>query len=474
MRERIQKILEKLNENAFERQEAIALSLLCALAGESIFLLGLPGVGKSMIARKLKMAFKDAKVFEYLMSRFSTPDEIFGPVSITGLKDNDRYERVTQGYLPEAEVIFLDEIWKAGPAIQNSLLTVLNEKIFLNGNKEMSLPVKAIIAASNELPAEGEGLEALWDRFLIRYIVEPIKNKENFFKLIGSAKEKEENIQTNNRSQCYLPISSQEYEKILTDSYQIEMPQKICDLLFSIREKLNSISKNKMDMNEDPEEETDNFYISDRRWKKAVGILKTSACLNGRKSIDLTDTLLLGHMLWNEDSKIPEVIRIISENIVSTLFTDIIKSYQSKKSQRRSGDCRPFSYDGKNYIIECDDYPLKISRQDYEKLKKKPKEYFFGSETKDGFLFIKDMGQYSLRFVREGVININSFNYNLKSLEDNTTENMISPEEFELKADNLMREFEKGIKENIFIGNSAILESIMISAKFYRERFSKL
>lgn len=474
MRDRIKKILEKLNENAYERQEAIALSLLSALAGESIFLLGFPGVGKSMIARKLKYAFKDAKVFEYLMSRFSTPDEIFGPVSIAGLKDHDRYERVTEGYLPEADIVFLDEIWKAGPAIQNSLLTVLNEKIFLNGNKEMNLPVKAIITASNELAAEGEGLDALWDRFLIRYVVEPIKSKDNFFRLISAKKEEKENIQDKIESSNHLAITQEEYEKIRTFSNQIDIPVKIRELLFTIREKLNSLTQNKMDENEDSEEEADNFYISDRRWKKAVDVLRTSAYLNGKKSIDLTDTLLLSHMLWNEDSKIQEVNRIISENIVSTLFTDVIKCYHSEKSQRRSGDCKPFSYDGKNYIIECDDYPLKISRQDYNKLKKKPKEYFFGSETKDGLLLIKDMGQYSVRFVREGVININSYNYNLKSLDDHTSENIISHEELELRSDNLIREFEKGIQENIFVENPAILESIMISAKIYRNRFSKL
>lgn len=181
MRNRILRILEHMSNGTFERDEVIALSLLSALSGESIFLLGLPGVGKSMVARRLKSAFSDAKVFEYLMSRFSTPDEIFGPVSISRLKNHDTYERITTGYLPEAEIVFLDEIWKAGPAIQNALLTVLNERIYLNGNRELKLPLKGVIAASNELPAKDEGLEALWDRFLLRYIVEPIASREKFY-----------------------------------------------------------------------------------------------------------------------------------------------------------------------------------------------------------------------------------------------------------------------------------------------------
>ena len=191
---RIHQLLQQLNEQVFGKEHVVSLALLSAVAGESIFLLGPPGVAKSMVARRLKLAFREGTSFEYLMSRFSTPDELFGPVSISRLKDDDIYERVTEGYLPSAAVVFLDEIWKAGPAIQNSLLTVINEKKYRNGRFEIKVPLKGLVAASNELPASGQGLEALWDRFLVRVLVGGIEDLSDFDRMIASVSEEDPEV----------------------------------------------------------------------------------------------------------------------------------------------------------------------------------------------------------------------------------------------------------------------------------------
>ena len=325
MLERFKQLLGEMNRGIYEKETEISLSLLAALAGESIILLGPPGVAKSMVARQLKTAFKDARSFEYLMSRFSTPDEIFGPVSIQKLKTSDTYERAVEGYLPTADVVFLDEIWKAGPAIQNTLLTVINEKIFRNGNREMHLPLKLLVAASNELPAKGEGLEALWDRFVIRIESRPIKLEKNFRAMLLEVKSEEqrafevksEERRVNNSN----AITAEEYAEWTERIDKIGVKIEVLDAISAISKSLRAV-------NVDEAAERRNIYVSDRRWKNIVRLLRTSAFMQDREKVDICDLLPIYHCLWQE----PEERDAIRSIVIRALFSPFAEKLVEMKN----------------------------------------------------------------------------------------------------------------------------------------------
>ena len=347
MLERFKQLLGEMNRGIYEKEKEISLSLLAALAGESIILLGPPGVAKSMVARQLKTAFREAQSFEYLMSRFSTPDEIFGPVSIQKLKTSDTYERAVEGYLPTADVVFLDEIWKAGPAIQNTLLTVINEKIFRNGNREMHLPLKLLVAASNELPAKGEGLEALWDRFVIRIESRPIKLEKNFRAMLleaptdflgptdftdstdfSGSKGKSDSTDfsdsadfTDSTDFSDLKITAEEYAEWAEKICKIGVKEEVLDAISAIRKSLRAV-------NVDEAAERRNIYVSDRRWKNIVRLLRTSAFMQDREEVAICDLLPIYHCLWQE----PEERDAIRSIVIRALFSPFAEKLVEMKN----------------------------------------------------------------------------------------------------------------------------------------------
>ena len=446
MKDKIEKLLNALSKGAFEREEIISLALLSALSGESIFLLGLPGVGKSMIARRLKMAFKNSQSFEYLMSRFSTPDEIFGPVSISKLKDKDTYERVVDGYLPTADVVFLDEIWKAGPAIQNSLLTVLNEKVFRNGKQEIALPLKTVISASNELPAEGEGLEALWDRFLIRYVVKPIEDKSNFISLISDQLETCEIAEN-------LKFTKKDLQEIQKGSNHIKLTWEISELMFAIRKTLTD-ERNNMNESVDVTQSdiVDPPYVSDRRWRKIVSVLRTCAYLNGRDKVNASDCVLLIHMLWDNDEQIYSVKKLVAQAITQNMkhfHVDVMSKIEGQKFTKPVGE--PILPDGKHYIFIVGDEDVKISKSDYESLSEKNR---YGVMSDDGILLLcDDPTGLSVRKSEDGLI-INLYKYPLKrdsNLRTGSVKGMIDTVKTEVNA--LENELKEQVNDNLFLGS---------------------
>lgn len=355
MLERFKQLLGEMNRGIYEKETEISLSLLAALAGESIILLGPPGVAKSMVARQLKTAFREAQSFEYLMSRFSTPDEIFGPVSIQKLKTSDTYERAVEGYLPTADVVFLDEIWKAGPAIQNTLLTVINEKIFRNGNREMHLPLKLLVAASNELPAKGEGLEALWDRFVIRIESRPIKLEKNFRAMLleshadfsGSTGVLGHADFADNADFSDLKITAEEYAEWAEKICKIGVKEEVLDAISAIRKSLRAV-------NVDEAAERRNIYVSDRRWKNIVRLLRTSAFMQDREEVDICDLLPIYHCLWQEPEERDAIRNIVIRALFSPFADKLVEMKNALAEDIKYHRVRRNPEDGRDYEGEIE------------------------------------------------------------------------------------------------------------------------
>lgn len=295
LRDKLSKLTAALSEGLIERDTEVKLAVLGLLAQENVLFVGPPGTAKSEISRRLVEVVKDASYFEYLLTKFTTPEEVFGPLSISKLK-SDVYSRNTQGYMPTSDVVFLDEVFKANSAILNSLLTIMNERTYHNGVNKEQTPLLSMVAASNELPIGHDELGALYDRFLIKKFVSHVSDK-NVSKLLQL-----------NPSPFSLPdelkLTRDEIKVIGVESKKVEIPKDIEKVIIDIKKAYDS----KFSENSDE-------VLSDRKLVKAVKIMKVSAYTCGRYVLDLSDTSLLRFILWSDSNNIYIVNDIINQNL---------------------------------------------------------------------------------------------------------------------------------------------------------------
>ena len=319
--DRIEKLLDVLGSGLYEKETAVKLGLLTALVGESMFMLGAPGCAKSMITRRIKEAFKaddkdGVKYFETLLNQFTTPEEVFGNISLKALNGElpdengnkkEEYRRLTEGMLPEADIAFLDEIWKASPAILNTLLTIVNERKFHNGSKVINVPLKALFAASNELPAKGKGLEALYDRFILRLPVDFIKNEDDFFEMIDQPAHEEFKLNDEDKK---LLITNTELKEWAKEIDQVSLSEVSKQVISAIRKEMTLLNDA---MSDEDKKNGELFEVGDRRWKKIAHILKTSAFLNDRNEVDLMDCSLIENCIWGTEKQQKKAKEIVEK-----------------------------------------------------------------------------------------------------------------------------------------------------------------
>jgi len=295
-REKFNLLREFLNERFKEREDLVTGLILAALIGQHLYVVGPPGTGKSALIRSFSMALA-ATFFEWLMTRFTTPEEVLGAISLTGLQQ-DRMTRNMAGKLPEADFVFLDEVFKSNSACLNAILPAMNERIVHDDGKAKPIKLQTLMGASNELPEDKE-LEALNDRFLLRYTVDYIVDEGKFRGLMrgGVDRRRAAKHAKNKAVKPPVALTLQDLDAATDEIVDIEVSDDTITAYRDLRDKLK----------------TEGITVSDRRWEDLIGVLQAYAWLNDDDEVDPIHFGVLAHGLWRYPEQFPKVVKLVSQ-----------------------------------------------------------------------------------------------------------------------------------------------------------------
>ena len=311
--DRFAQLQRDLSQHFIDKEETIRLLLVATVAGEHLLLVGPPGTAKSALIRRFSQLIA-ADYFEYLLTRFSEPNEIFGPVDIDALRKG-RYVRRTEGMLPRAQIAFLDEIFKANSPILNALLSILNERRFLSGHEQLTVPLMSLFAAANEVPAD-DSLAAIFDRFLLRVESKQLESHQ-FLALMSQGLKLE-------REGAIVPtpiLSAADIKAaqatLLTDvAFPDDFMARYKGIVFQIR--------------------AEGISFSDRRAVRTLKLIAASAKIDGRAQAHDGDLALMRHV-WNT----PEQREIVAE-----IVAPVLDRFAEEHPDARRTDVRAVDIDG--------------------------------------------------------------------------------------------------------------------------------
>ncbi|MBI4508998.1 MAG: AAA family ATPase [Deltaproteobacteria bacterium] len=296
---RLQGAARILDSKFLDKQEIIRLLIISAVAGEHLVIIGPPGTAKSALIRTFARLV-DARYFEYLLTRFTEPNEIFGPVDIKQFREGS-FARRTEGMLPEGEIVFLDEVFKSNSAILNSLLTIMNERRLAIGGEVRRVPLISLFGASNEVPND-ENLAAIFDRFLLRVVSENL-DSYHFHNLVARGIENE--VRAFREGDLHPVIRSADLHAIHQSfsgllGFSEDFLAKYKGLIFQIR--------------------SEGISVSDRRVVKLLKLFAASALFDGRSQACDGDFFVLKH-IWNHLEQVPLLEEIVNP-VVDAYFRE--------------------------------------------------------------------------------------------------------------------------------------------------------
>lgn len=281
----LENFINDLTKVFINRKAEIHILATALIAEENAVLVGPHGTSKSLLVDSFAKAL-DGNFFQYLITRFTTPDELFGHFSLKQLKDNDEYIRKYQNKLPDANVAFLDECFKASSSLQNSLLTILNERaIDLGNGTRQKTDLQMVVGASNEYPFDDSSLLALWDRWLFRRHVGRLKKTADVWRVMTDP----------SLGKCSTSLSVDDINEIRKLRDQVDLTP-VKDFI----EQIHIYTREK------------DIDVSGRRWRKVAKVIRSRAAMAGRDHATAADLRILSEILWNRPEQRDDLCAFLS------------------------------------------------------------------------------------------------------------------------------------------------------------------